>query len=121
MLSDAKDQNFQRSTYPRSSPFTSSCLIPGGKYVLTGPAGWREISCKDKRASLRFFFSIQNHALRKGTGLGDNERHRWQELAALQGVGHESWYRYDMGSASSSLMRDMIGNASGPYFQSGSP
>ena len=33
-----------------------------------------------------------------------------QEMARLQGVGSEDWYRYEMGSVCSTLMRDMIGN-----------
>ena len=40
-LARIEDQNFARQNYSKSSLDTTTCLIPGGKYVLTGPNGFR--------------------------------------------------------------------------------
>lgn len=42
-----QDQNFDRATWARSDVSTTTCIIPGGKYVATGPAGFRVLSAKE--------------------------------------------------------------------------
>eukprot|EP00435_Cladocopium_sp_Y103_P030430 s1407_g7.t1 len=42
-----EDQNFSRSIFPKRNTDTMSCVIPGGKYVVTGSGGFREISPKE--------------------------------------------------------------------------
>ena len=50
-----EDQNFGRQTYPKKALGTTSCLIPGGKYICTGRADFRLISDEDL-PSLKFPF-----------------------------------------------------------------
>ena len=42
-----EDQNFGRSTYPKSNIYTSSCVIAGGKYIVTGPGKFRTLRAKE--------------------------------------------------------------------------
>ncbi|CAK9013936.1 Uncharacterized protein SCF082_LOCUS12137, partial [Durusdinium trenchii] len=46
------DQNFGRQTYPKSNLRTTSCVIPGGKYICTGEMKFRCLTDKE-RASLQ--------------------------------------------------------------------
>ena len=43
----AEDQNFARATWNKSSPALLPCLLPSGKYVVTGMETWRILSSKD--------------------------------------------------------------------------
>ncbi|CAK9041970.1 unnamed protein product [Durusdinium trenchii] len=40
------DQNYERNTYHRSNPLVSPCIIPHGKYAVTGQ--WRLLSGQEK-------------------------------------------------------------------------
>lgn len=57
------DQSFGRQTYPKSNLRTTSCIIPGGKYICTGAANFRAMSDKE-RASLQ--------------GIGPDDWHRFE-------------------------------------------
>ncbi|CAK9116172.1 unnamed protein product [Durusdinium trenchii] len=46
-LAVIQDQNFDRATWARSDVSTTTCIIPGGKYVATGPAGFHVLSAKE--------------------------------------------------------------------------
>ena len=43
----AKDQNFERSTFVASDPSLTPCLIPHGKYVVTGTNRWSLLGGQD--------------------------------------------------------------------------
>lgn len=48
---NSQDQNFDRSTYPKSDVKTSCCVIPGGKYIATGPGNFKEVTAKETGSS----------------------------------------------------------------------
>ena len=44
----SQDQNFGRQNYSKSMRNTSTCVIPGGKYVLVGKDMIRLITTKER-------------------------------------------------------------------------
>lgn len=42
-----QDQNFGRQNFSKENLFTTTCLIPGGKYILTGDQGFRQMCAKE--------------------------------------------------------------------------
>ena len=73
-----EDQNFHRSNYPKSDVRTSTCLIPGGKYIITGPGGFREATPKDRVVASNDLSMKQHRAFSS------------QDLCVLAGVGFPS-------------------------------
>ena len=58
----AEDQNFERSTYVRSNCFLTPCIIPHGKYCVTGPERWNLLGGQDKTAQKKnklFFKNLE--------------------------------------------------------------
>ena len=44
----SKDQNFNRQTFPKKhAGQRTCCLIPKGRYVVTGPGQWRMLTAKE--------------------------------------------------------------------------
>ena len=43
----SQDQNFGRSNFCRSDLATTTCLIPGGKYLATGKFNFRQLTAKE--------------------------------------------------------------------------
>lgn len=44
---EPQDQNFDPSVFPKSNIWTTSCVIPGGKYIICGPGGFRPMRAEE--------------------------------------------------------------------------
>ena len=113
-----KDQNFERNTFVRSNPYLCPCLIPNGKYMVSGRwslLGGQEIKSKNWGGGVwciqRFFldsifvFLLVPHPAP-------------QEKLRLQGVGSEDILNFNLNTLTDHQQSDLAGNSYCPHFSS---